>query len=80
MFFNATTAKLFKQCGIYDEMMSIAKLTPSINIANENREIEYTLDFSKAADMYVNTLPEIVPNVLSCVVGLDNSSLWAFNF
>jgi hypothetical protein len=52
IFFNATTAKLFKQCGIYEDMMKIAKLTPSIQIANEKREVEYTLDFEEAVNMY----------------------------
>ncbi|KAF9127870.1 hypothetical protein BGW39_005506 [Mortierella sp. 14UC] len=52
IFFNATTAKLFKQCGIYEEMMSIAKLTHNIKIANEKREVEYTLDFAEAENMF----------------------------
>lgn len=33
-------------------MMKIAKLTPSIQIANEKREVEYTLDFEEAVNMY----------------------------
>lgn len=50
-FFNAIAAKLFKQCGIY-EGIKIEKLTPSIQIANEKREIEYTLDFEEAVNKY----------------------------
>ncbi|KAK3835637.1 MAG: hypothetical protein J3R72DRAFT_513801 [Linnemannia gamsii] len=52
LFFNATTAKLFKQCGIYDQIMNIAKLTPSIEIANEDRDIDYTLDYAEAVPLF----------------------------
>lgn len=45
MYFNGTTANLFKQCGIYDEFVSSGKLVSAINVCNEQREIQYRIDF-----------------------------------
>lgn len=45
MAFSATTANLFKQCGIYDEFVSISKLSSVLNVCNEQRESEYKIDF-----------------------------------
>ncbi|KAK3816942.1 MAG: hypothetical protein JOS17DRAFT_806132 [Linnemannia elongata] len=49
IFLNSTTAKVFKQCGIYDELFASGKITRCIQIANENREIEYILDYGEDA-------------------------------
>ncbi|KAF9127872.1 hypothetical protein BGW39_005508 [Mortierella sp. 14UC] len=72
LFFNATTAKLFKQCGIYDQIMEIAKLTHSIQIANENREIDYILDYAEAVPLfgssgYIVSRPKMYELLLSQV-------------
>ncbi|KAF9134253.1 hypothetical protein BGX30_012003 [Mortierella sp. GBA39] len=49
IFLNSTTAKVFKQCGIYDELFASGKITRCIQIANENREIEYIMDYGEDA-------------------------------
>ncbi|OAQ29963.1 FAD/NAD(P)-binding domain-containing protein [Linnemannia elongata AG-77] len=49
IFLNSTTAKVFKQCGVYDELFASGKITRCIQIANENREIEYILDYGEDA-------------------------------
>lgn len=46
MYFNCTTANLFKQCGIYDEFLSIAKDVASIKVCNEKRALDFSLDFT----------------------------------
>ncbi|KAG0257520.1 hypothetical protein BGZ95_005215 [Linnemannia exigua] len=45
MYFNGTTANLFRQCGIYDEFVSLGKFVSSINVCNEQREVQYKIDF-----------------------------------
>ncbi|KAF9154279.1 hypothetical protein BG015_001392 [Linnemannia schmuckeri] len=52
MFFSASTAPLFKQLGIYEDMRSIGKDTTCIQIANEQREIEYKMDFKDQLEMF----------------------------
>ncbi|KAF9083046.1 hypothetical protein BGX23_011830 [Mortierella sp. AD031] len=52
IFLNPTTAKVFKQVGIFDELLSVGKLTRTIQIANENREIDYVMDFSEQVDLF----------------------------
>ncbi|KAF9100831.1 hypothetical protein BGX29_006229 [Mortierella sp. GBA35] len=52
IFLNPTTTKLFKQTGIWDEMMAIAKLTLSIQMANEKREVEYRMDFTEQHELF----------------------------
>ncbi|KAF9127871.1 hypothetical protein BGW39_005507 [Mortierella sp. 14UC] len=47
IFLNSTTSKVFKQCGIFEELMSVGKPVNMIQIANENREIEYIMDFGE---------------------------------
>ncbi|KAF9154192.1 hypothetical protein BG015_001649 [Linnemannia schmuckeri] len=46
MYFNSTTASLFKQCGIYDEFLSIGKPVNSIKMCNEKRELDFSMDFA----------------------------------
>ncbi|KAG0375313.1 hypothetical protein BGX24_009271, partial [Mortierella sp. AD032] len=38
---NCTATPAFKQCGIYDELVSISKAMDAINISNEDRGIEF---------------------------------------
>ncbi|KAF9278763.1 hypothetical protein BGZ88_000374 [Linnemannia elongata] len=38
---NATTAPLMRQLGIYDEFVAMSKIIPSIQVGNENREVEF---------------------------------------
>ncbi|KAG0284017.1 hypothetical protein BGZ96_011620 [Linnemannia gamsii] len=46
MYFNCTTANFFKQCGIYDEFVALGKLVSSIQMCNEDRQVEFSIDFS----------------------------------
>ncbi|KAF9545546.1 hypothetical protein EC957_010855 [Mortierella hygrophila] len=44
---SAATDALFKQCNIYDEFVSLGKKTLSLQvIANEQRRVDYKMDFS----------------------------------
>lgn len=45
MYFNCTTANLFRQCGIYDEFVSLGKYVSSIKMCNEDREVDFSMDF-----------------------------------
>lgn len=53
--FNATTAGIFRQCGIYDELVSMSKHTLSIQVGNENREIDFTMDFRRQKELVGST-------------------------
>ncbi|KAG0312636.1 hypothetical protein BGZ97_010996, partial [Linnemannia gamsii] len=46
MYFNCTTANFFRQCGIYDEFVALGKLVSSIQMCNEDRKVEFSLDFA----------------------------------
>ncbi|KAG9071557.1 hypothetical protein KI688_005769 [Linnemannia hyalina] len=52
LFLNPTTAKIFKQCNIWDDIMSICKFTGKIQVGNEQREIEYCMDFPNQIEMF----------------------------
>ncbi|KAG0280161.1 hypothetical protein BGZ95_011087 [Linnemannia exigua] len=52
LYFNATTAALFKQLGIYEDMLAIGKDTTCIQIANEQRKVEYKMDFAEQLEMF----------------------------
>ncbi|KAF9545269.1 hypothetical protein EC957_011142 [Mortierella hygrophila] len=43
MFFNSTTAPLFKQCGIYDEFVSIGKYLDVAELCTEDRKASFKL-------------------------------------
>ncbi|KAF9145264.1 hypothetical protein BG015_011951 [Linnemannia schmuckeri] len=45
MYFNCTTANLFKQCGIYEEFAALGKYVSAIKMCNERRELEFSMDF-----------------------------------
>ncbi|KAK5796950.1 hypothetical protein F5H01DRAFT_330670 [Linnemannia elongata] len=45
MYFNCTTANLFKQCGIYEEFAALGKYVSAIKMCNEQREVEFSIDF-----------------------------------
>ncbi|KAH7056127.1 hypothetical protein BKA57DRAFT_531832 [Linnemannia elongata] len=64
MYFNCTTANFFKQCGIYEEFLSIAKDVASIKMCNEKRALDFSLDFPGhekefGAGGYIVTRPQI---------------------
>ncbi|KAK5797005.1 hypothetical protein F5H01DRAFT_359381 [Linnemannia elongata] len=64
MALSATTANLFKQCGIYDEFVSISKFASVIDICNERRKSEYKIDFHGHNEMfgangYIITRPKL---------------------
>ncbi|KAG0204436.1 hypothetical protein BGX28_003618 [Mortierella sp. GBA30] len=44
-------ASLFKQIGIWDEVVSISKKRSSIDVFNENRELTFAMDFSPVSEM-----------------------------
>ncbi|KAF8943907.1 hypothetical protein BGZ47_004902 [Haplosporangium gracile] len=52
LFLNPTTAKIFKQCNIWDDIMSVCKFTGRIQVGNEQREIEYSMDFPNQIEMF----------------------------
>ncbi|KAG0376313.1 hypothetical protein BGX24_007928, partial [Mortierella sp. AD032] len=53
--FNATTAGIFRQCGIYDEIVAMSKHTYSIQVGNENREIDFIMDFGRQEELVGST-------------------------
>ncbi|KAG9071658.1 hypothetical protein KI688_005871 [Linnemannia hyalina] len=57
MYFHGTTANLFKQCGIYNEFVSSGKFVSAVNVCNEQREIQYKIDFQ--ANGYIISRPKI---------------------
>ncbi|KAK5823720.1 hypothetical protein F5H01DRAFT_318201, partial [Linnemannia elongata] len=52
MYFNCTTANLFKQCGIYEEVVALGKYVSSIKMCNEDRELEFSIDFEGHEERY----------------------------
>ncbi|KAK3805681.1 MAG: hypothetical protein JOS17DRAFT_615596 [Linnemannia elongata] len=64
MFFNSTTAPLFKQCGIYDEFLSIGKYLSGIDMCSEDRKLSFKLGFAGheeefGAKGYIVTRPQL---------------------
>ncbi|KAG0373921.1 hypothetical protein BGX24_011065 [Mortierella sp. AD032] len=53
MSFGAPTAPMFKQLGIYDEFVDLAKFNDSIQFYNEKREVRF------GADNYIIARPEL---------------------
>ncbi|KAF9120613.1 hypothetical protein BGX30_003081 [Mortierella sp. GBA39] len=45
MYFNCTTVNLFKQCGIYEEFAALGKCVSAIKMCNEQRELEFSIEF-----------------------------------
>ncbi|KAK5796920.1 hypothetical protein F5H01DRAFT_385352 [Linnemannia elongata] len=56
MYFNCTTANLFKQCGIYDEFVSLRKYVSSIKMCNEVRVVDFSMDFAGHEALQVHDL------------------------
>ncbi|KAG0206706.1 hypothetical protein BGX33_007282 [Mortierella sp. NVP41] len=52
VFFNAQTAKVFTQLHLLDEIVAAGRVTNSLQIINEDREVTHTLDYSEAINMY----------------------------
>ncbi|KAF8943003.1 hypothetical protein BGZ47_005916 [Haplosporangium gracile] len=50
MAFGASTAPMFKQLGIYDEFVALAKFNDSIQFCNEKRQMEYKMEFPNFPD------------------------------
>ncbi|KAF9154280.1 hypothetical protein BG015_001393 [Linnemannia schmuckeri] len=51
LFFSATTAPIFKQVGIYEELYALGKNTSSIQIASE-QGIEYKMNFKDQQELF----------------------------
>ncbi|KAF9920049.1 hypothetical protein FBU30_010219 [Linnemannia zychae] len=69
MYFNAATANIFKQCGIYDEFVSIGKLVTAMRMCNENREVNFLIDVTSheedfGANGYIISRPMIYDLIL----------------
>ncbi|KAF9306545.1 hypothetical protein BGZ91_008551 [Linnemannia elongata] len=69
MYFNCTTANLFKQCGIYEEFAALGKYVSSIKMCNEDRELEFSVDFEEheklyGANGYIVSRPQIYDLIL----------------
>ncbi|KAG9071681.1 hypothetical protein KI688_005894 [Linnemannia hyalina] len=74
MYFNCTTANLFKQCGIYEEFVALGKYVSSIKMCNENRELEFSVDFEGHEEMYgangyIVSRPQIYDLILRQIPG-----------
>ncbi|KAG0011092.1 hypothetical protein BGZ82_003156 [Podila clonocystis] len=52
MVFGPTLAPFMKQCGIYDEFITLGKRNESINVLNSNGGKEYSVDFSDGKEMF----------------------------
>ncbi|KAF9119765.1 hypothetical protein BGX30_003641 [Mortierella sp. GBA39] len=52
IFLNAATQKFFQQIGALEEIMSHAKSASSIVVANEDRKVEYTLEFGEQTKLF----------------------------
>ncbi|OAQ33866.1 FAD/NAD(P)-binding domain-containing protein [Linnemannia elongata AG-77] len=52
MYFNSTTAPLFKQCGIYDEFLSIGKYLPAVSMCTEDRNVYFRLGFEGHEELF----------------------------
>ncbi|KAG0273713.1 hypothetical protein BGZ95_010487 [Linnemannia exigua] len=64
MYFNSTTANLFKQCGIYDEFVAIGKYVSSLQFCNEDRQVDFHVYFTGhesefGAKGYIVTRPQL---------------------
>ncbi|KAF9537682.1 hypothetical protein EC957_007817 [Mortierella hygrophila] len=60
IFLNATTRKFFQQIGALEEIMSHAKSTSNMAVANEDRKVEYTLEFGEQAKLF-GSIGYIIP-------------------
>lgn len=54
MVFGPTLAPMMKQCGIYDEFVTLGKKNESINVLNSSGGKEYSVNFSDGKEMYVH--------------------------
>ncbi|KAF9127867.1 hypothetical protein BGW39_005503 [Mortierella sp. 14UC] len=52
IFLNSTTQKFLKQIDAWDEILSHAKFTKSIVVANEGRKVEYSLEFGDQVRLF----------------------------
>ncbi|OAQ36819.1 FAD/NAD(P)-binding domain-containing protein [Linnemannia elongata AG-77] len=52
MVFGPTLAPMMKQCGIYDEFVTLGKRNETINVLNSNGGKEYSVDFSTGKEMF----------------------------
>ncbi|KAG0378406.1 hypothetical protein BGX24_003940 [Mortierella sp. AD032] len=52
IFLNSTTQKFLKQIDAWDEIMTHAKFTKSIVVANEDRKVEYALEFGDQISLF----------------------------
>ncbi|KAF8946751.1 hypothetical protein BGZ47_011495 [Haplosporangium gracile] len=64
MYFNCTTANLFKQCGIYDEFLALGKDVSVIQVCKDPREVDFDMPFGDyeteyGAQGYIITQPQL---------------------
>ncbi|KAF9340947.1 hypothetical protein BGZ91_011664 [Linnemannia elongata] len=52
MVFGPTLAPMMKQCGIYDEFVTLGKRNETINVLNSSGGKEYSVDFSTGKEMF----------------------------
>ncbi|KAF9922479.1 hypothetical protein FBU30_007368 [Linnemannia zychae] len=69
MYFNAATANIFRQCGIYEEFVSMGKQVFSMQLCNENREVNFSMSFEGqdkdfGANGYIVSRPKVYDLIL----------------
>ncbi|KAG0204213.1 hypothetical protein BGX33_008655 [Mortierella sp. NVP41] len=52
MYFSTTTASLFYQCSLYDDLLSTGNFILAIQMCNEEREVEYKVDFEGQGETF----------------------------
>ncbi|KAG0270961.1 hypothetical protein BGZ95_001311 [Linnemannia exigua] len=45
MYFNCTTASMFKQCGIYEEFAALGKCVSTVQMCREDRQVDFKMEF-----------------------------------
>ncbi|KAF9926501.1 hypothetical protein FBU30_003940 [Linnemannia zychae] len=52
MVFGPTLAPMFKQCGIYDEFVTLGKRNDTINVLNSKGYMEYSVSFAEERELF----------------------------
>ncbi|KAG0370283.1 hypothetical protein BGX24_002069 [Mortierella sp. AD032] len=45
MYFNCTTASMFRQCGIYEEFAALGKCVSTVQMCREDRQVDFKMEF-----------------------------------
>lgn len=66
---NATMAPFLHQMGLMEEFISLSKLVPSIQIADQDRQIKFTITggFDDAKKKYIKTVRGVFSFFLRCL-------------